>query len=42
MNCITIFWSWMKKKKEFLDEIRTRNGNLTIICGRVEKPQEEL
>ena len=24
-----------KKLKEFLDEIRTRNGNLTIVCGRV-------
>lgn len=24
-----------KKIKAFLDEIRTRNGNLTVICGRV-------
>lgn len=24
-----------KKIKSFLDEIRTRNGNLTVICGRV-------
>lgn len=31
-----------EKEKEFLDEIRTRNGNLTIVCGRVEKPLEEL
>jgi hypothetical protein len=23
------------KLKEFLDEIRTRNGNLTVVCGRV-------
>jgi hypothetical protein len=21
--------------KAFLDEIRTRNGNLTVVCGRV-------
>lgn len=25
-----------KKIKAFLDEIRTRNGNLTVICGRVQ------
>lgn len=31
-----------EKEKEFLDEIRTRNGNLTIVCGRIEKPMEEL
>lgn len=24
-----------KKIKSFLDEIRTRNGNLTVICGRM-------
>ena len=24
-----------KKIKPFIDEIRTRNGNLTIVCGRV-------
>ena len=24
-----------KKIKAFLDDLRTRNGNLTIICGRV-------
>lgn len=23
-----------KKEKEFLDALRTRNGNLTIVCGR--------
>jgi hypothetical protein len=23
------------KLKEFMDEIRTRNGNLTVVCGRV-------
>ncbi len=31
-----------EKEKEFLDEIRTRNGNLTVVCGRIEKPMEEL
>lgn len=31
-----------KKEKEFLDEIRTRNGNLTVICGRTEFEMEEL
>lgn len=32
-----------KQEKEFLDEIRCRNGNLTIICGRPQsKAIEEL
>lgn len=32
-----------KKEKEFLDEIRCRNGNLTIICGRPQnRSAEEL
>ena len=31
------------KEKEFLDEIRCRNGNLTIVCGRPQnKAIEEL
>lgn len=30
------------KEKEMLDEIRTRNGNLTIVCGRVPDRTEEL
>ena len=30
------------KKKEVLDEIRCRNGNLTIVCGRRAAIQEEL
>ncbi len=30
------------KEKEMLDEIRCRNGNLTIICGRRATIQEEL
>lgn len=30
-------------EKEFLDEIRCRNGNLTVICGRTDYNQlEEL
>lgn len=31
-----------KHEKEFIDELRTRNGNLTIICGHIEVPQEIL
>lgn len=30
------------KEKEFLDALRCRNGNLTIICGRVSAVREEL
>ncbi len=29
-------------EKEMLDEIRTRNGNLTVLCGRISSSQEEL
>lgn len=35
----------MKKgvsEKKFIDAIRCRNGNLTIICGRATTPKEEL
>lgn len=32
-----------EEEKAFLDEIRCRNGNLEIVCGRVEqKPQDRL
>lgn len=32
-----------KQEKEFLDEVRCRNGNLTIICGRPQsRASEEL
>ncbi len=31
-----------KEEKEFIDELRTRNGNLTIICGRPCIGREEL
>lgn len=29
-------------EKEFLDELRCRNGNLNIVCGRVSATKEEL
>lgn len=32
----------VKEEKEFIDEIRCRNGNLTIICCRSQLLQEEL
>lgn len=32
----------VKKEKEMIDEIRCRNGNLTIICGRRSTIAEEL
>lgn len=31
-----------KSEKEFLDAVRTRNGNLTVICGRIPALSEEL
>lgn len=31
-----------KKEKEMIDAIRTRNGNLTVICSRVKITHEEL
>lgn len=31
-----------KQEKEFIDELRTRNGNLEIICSRAELNQEIL
>lgn len=30
------------KEKEFIDALRCRNGNLTIVCGRVATPMEQL
>jgi hypothetical protein len=32
----------LEKEKSMLDEIRTRNGNLTIVCGWVPDRTEEL
>ncbi len=31
-----------KKEKEFIDELRTRNGNLSIICGKVRTEADML
>ena len=31
-----------KREKEFIDELRCRNGNLTIVCGREVQPLEQL
>lgn len=31
-----------KHEKEMIDEIRCRNGNLTVICGRMSNIQESL
>ena len=31
-----------KKEKNFIDDLRCRNGNLTIICSRVSSRKEEL
>lgn len=30
------------KEKEFIDAIRCRNGNLTVICGRIAQQVEQL
>lgn len=30
------------KEKEFIDAIRCRNGNLTVICGRIAQQAEQL
>ncbi|MDY4670164.1 MAG: DUF4956 domain-containing protein [Oliverpabstia sp.] len=32
----------MEKEKEFIDELRCRNGNLTIILGLVQREKNEL
>lgn len=32
----------IKKEKEFLDEIRCRNGNMTVICSRAHTVKDEL
>lgn len=31
-----------REEKEFIDEIRCRNGNLNIVCGRIPSNKEEL
>ena len=30
------------QEKAFLDDLRCRNGNLTIVCGRISSVKEEL
>lgn len=30
------------KEKEFIDEIRTRNGNLTVVCAKKQEDNDEL
>lgn len=32
----------LRKEKEFIDQLRCRNGNLTIVCGRASTVREEL
>lgn len=32
----------MKEEKKFIDELRCRNGNLTIMCSRPQLSQEQL
>lgn len=32
----------VKREKEFLDELRCRNGNLSIVCGRLPEGKGEL
>ena len=39
------FMEELKKEEEektMLDDIRCRNGNLTIVCGRIAENREEL
>ena len=31
-----------RMEKEFLDEVRCRNGNLPLVCGRIAAGREEL
>ena len=36
----TVILKDVTKIKAFMDEIRTRNGNLTVLCGRVQSESE--
>jgi hypothetical protein len=38
----TITFKDITKEKEFLDKVRERNGNLDILCSKVETNREEL
>ena len=31
-----------EQEKAFIDDLRCRNGNLTIVCGRFAREREEL
>lgn len=31
-----------KSEKEFLDQVRCRNGNLSLVCGRIPSDRDEL
>ena len=31
-----------RQEKEFLDEVRCRNGNLSLVCGKIVSGREEL
>lgn len=31
-----------EKKKEFLDQVRCRNGNLGVVCGHIPTGKDEL
>lgn len=31
-----------KKEKEFLDQVRCRNGNLGVVCGHIPTGKDEL
>lgn len=31
-----------RQEKEFLDEVRCRNGNLSLVCGKIASGREEL
>ena len=38
----TIIFKDLSKEKEFLDKVRERNGNLDILCSKIETNREEL
>lgn len=40
--CYRIELKKEEEEKEMLDDIRCRNGNLTIVCGRIAENREEL
>jgi len=40
--CYQVDLKTEQEEKKMLDEIRCRNGNLPITCGRVPESREEL